>query len=379
MRILLLINSLNVGGAEQSLVKLVLSTQSENVESIVVTLTKGDGYFEDALKKNNIMVHHIGLNKDNKFSLFKLYKLVVIFLEHRPNILQSWLYQSDLISIIVRLFFSVPVIWNIRQSNLSVEHNKLFTRICMKICAYASYKFPDKIVCNSFAARLAHIEIGYDPSKFVVIHNGFEIENSVGNNQNKNMLKTMLNLTRVEKIIGMVGRYDSQKNYRGFFAIASKVFDDFPDIHYCLFGEGVDEANQELNGFLENCKVPKTHIHLMGRSDDVKKKMEEFEILILPSLGESFPNVIGEAMAVGTVCVANDVGDCRLIIGDAGFIVEGDEGDFAKTIIRVLKMNEDEMKNLQKLAKEKIEKCFSQPKMVEEYKKLYSKVLRLHR
>ncbi|MFW2439326.1 MAG: glycosyltransferase, partial [Arenicellales bacterium] len=113
-------------------------------------------------------------------------------------------------------------------------------------------------------------------------------------------------------------------------------------------------------------------IHLLGIRKDVPHLIAAMDISVSSSLGEGFPNVVGEAMACSVPCVVTDVGDSSLIVGETGRVVPAKNPDaLAAAIIELLQASPGFRYELGKKARLRVKNNYSLDGVVKKYEAVY--------
>lgn len=309
-----IITNLDHGGAQEMLAKLLRHSRGHECE--VVSLKDG-GVHGAELARIGVRVMTLGMTgiASGARAFGRLRELLR---ESRPDLVQTWLYHADCLGGLAAQREGVRhILWNVRTGGrLSLSTLKPATYALMKGCAWMSRQIPERIVVNSKQALEEHVRRGYARERFEMIPNGFDVGRFRPDESARGWLRTELGIPRDRFLVGLVARFHEQKDHRLFLAAATKL----SDADFVLVGPGVEPANRELVSWMGD--GVRARCHLLGRRDDVPRITAGLDIACCTSaFGESFPNVIGEAMACGVPCVATDVGDSAWIVGDAGRVI----------------------------------------------------------
>lgn len=374
MRIVFIITGLSTGGAEMMLLKVLERLDRQRFAPHVISLTTR-GELASRIAALGIPVDAVGL-KPSLPGLSGFFRLVRLLKRLNPDVVHTWMYHADLLGgLAARLAGVKAVAWCIRNSNLDKDKTRRCTRWVVAASARLSCWLPARIVSCSEQACAVHAALGYDAAKMMVIPNGFDLARFKPDPAVRMNLRTQLGLAADTPLVGLIGRFDPQKNHVGFFAAAGALFRHRPDVHFVLAGQGVDAANPTLTAAMAHAGVA-AHTHLLGLRDDMPRVMAALDVLASSSYGEAFPNVLGEAMACGVPCVVTDVGDSAYIVGDTGRVVAaGDMAGLALGLEELLALPAPEKALLAERARARVAEHFEIGAIVRRYEDFYEDLL----
>jgi glycosyltransferase involved in cell wall biosynthesis len=393
IRIVHLITTLETGGAELMLERLLCHMRNDEFSNEVVSLTD-IGSVGRRLMDQGIGVHALSMpiGRLTLGGLVKLWRLLGL---EKPNILQTWLYHADLLGLIFGKLAGISnICWNIRCSYIELAKYRTSTKWTIRLCSFLS-GLPAAIITNSREAVKFHINLGYKANRWKVIPNGFDVEKFKPREQAKAKLLGELGLSHKGNtkcgeqegfentrhrllLIGFVARYDPMKDHSTFIKAACLVLQKRRNVHFVLAGRDVTWGNKIMAGQIPDAW--KDHFHLLGERKDIENITAALDIASSVSYGEGFPNIIGEAMASGVPCVVTDVGDSAAIVGDTGYVVPpNDAAALSSACLKLIEMGGVRREELGRRARKRIGRHYALADTVREYEKLYTTLVKRRR
>ena len=374
-RVLHVITGLGVGGAEMMLYKLLSAIPDAPERMTVISLTD-DGPAGRRIHGLGVPMRVLRL-KPGLSAASTVFRLSRWIRKARPDVVQTWMYHADLIGGLTAKLADrqLPVIWNIRASNLEPTCIKLNTRLIARLCGRLSGSVPSRIVSCSHSAVCIHAALGYRSDRMLVIPNGFDLDRFHPDPEARSAIRAELDIPTDAVVIGLVARFHPMKNHRGFVMAARRLATTIEDCYFLLCGSEVTWKNPELAAWIDQAGL-RPRFRLLGERSDITRISATLDIASLSSFAaEGFSNVLGEAMACGVPCVATDVGDCAYIVGETGRIVApGDDAALATAWLEVCRLGRQGRRELGERALRRVQEYFGLAAVVERYNALYRQV-----
>lgn len=367
-----IVTGLDDGGAEGVLFRLCANDHS--VTHVVISLM-GDGKYGALLRAIGVEVVTLDMPR-GRITWAGIARLWRTLRDARPCVVQTWMYHADVVGgLVARLARSGRVFWGIRNSTLSPLHTARRTRVMVRVAAVLSHAVPDAIVSCSQRAAEVHMAKGYPSKLFTVIPNGVDTVAFAPDEQARRSVRTELGISESTTIIGMVARFDPQKDHQTLLRAVNVVTSRQSDVQLLLVGTGMTTSNDQLAMIIDENGM-RNHTILAGQRNDIDAIMNAIDVHVLTSAyGEAFPNVVAEAMACGTPCVVSDVGDAALIVGSNGWVVPpNNPGQFADALSQARTVLTEDPKQWERLcrsARDRITAEFRIDLMIDGYHRVW--------
>jgi len=341
---------------------------------VQVIVLGGEGEIGGRIRRLGVDVQTLGM-RPGVPNPFVLVKLIRILRRNRPDVLSTWMYHADLLGGLAGRMLRIPVVWGVRNSTLDVHASKPATRLVMRLCAGLSHFVPHRIITCADRARDVHVNLGYKESIFDVIPNGFELSDFFPSTDARSSVRKEIGVSEDTLLVGLVGRFDPQKNLEGFIEAAGQTIKVIPSVKFVMVGRGIESTNESLKSAMRQSGAEES-ILMLGRREDVSRLMASFDVLVSSSsFGEAFPNVIGEAMACGVPCVVTDVGDSANIVGSTGVVVRPhDVSGLSRGTIYLLTLPAEERRKLSAECRQRVRSAYDIADIAAQYRHAFTAV-----
>lgn len=333
IKVLNIISDSNIGGAGKCVINFCKSYDKSKFQ-ISVVVPKNSELINE-LKKTSVKIIEVDGLKDKSLDFKAFFKLRKIIKEEKPHIVHT--HASSIARLAAKTVNGVKVVYT-RHSVFPVS-DKIKSGIGRFFYKYSNEFTTDKIIAVAEAAKENLTDGGIREDIIEVVLNGVDKLPTTSPNE-KEALKKKCNISKDEKVIGILARLEKVKGHEYFIDSAKIILDKNIKAKFLILGTGSEEENlkkkvKELG--LED------KIIFTGFIKNVKDFVNIFDVQVNCSYGtEATSLALLEGMSIGVPAVVTNYG------GNPGVIIDNENGflvpikspkDTANAIIQLLQDN----------------------------------------
>jgi glycosyltransferase involved in cell wall biosynthesis len=293
MKICLSISTLSSGGAERNACLLAnLLSKTHNVSIITFQDKKKKSFYN---LSSDIEVKNLDLLKNNKNKFFKfinfikrIYVINRYLKKKKPEVIISFLETMNITILLSSFFIKGINVKIISDRNNPLKSEKPLLILILKIIFY---RFSNYLVLQTQGIKKNYNF--FDKSKIKIIKN--LISDNIKTSKKKKLNKKI-------KIIS-VGRLEEQKGYD--ILIKSLSLLKKKNINFRCDIYGVGSKKNEIINMVQSNDLSK-NVFLRGVTSNILNLYHKYDIYVLSSRYEGYPNTLLEALSAKILCITSD-------------------------------------------------------------------------
>ncbi|MBI4434142.1 glycosyltransferase [Candidatus Uhrbacteria bacterium] len=355
IRIVHILTSFDVGGAEQLVLELCRRLPGDRFSAEVVAVVRG-GPLEEEFRAAGIPTLVIG--KTTKWGLDTIRRLQAHLETRRPDIVHTHLFGGDTWGRVAALRAGIRCL-------VSTEHNVNVDEGIVKRCVKRVLaRRTARIVAVSDAVRMRSIRWDGIPARLLTV-----IPNGVDTDQ----FHPMPGTPHAEFRLLTVGRLVPQKGHDILIDALATMRDQLPRVELDILGDGPCRAALEaqVRAFRLQDRV-----HFLGIHRDLPQQYPTADCAVFPSRWEGFGIAAVEAMACGIPVLATRVDGLAEVVvhGVTGVLVPSNDPLALAQAIRDLAHDRPRRLLLGAAGRRRAQECFDIRRVVDRYAALYTEL-----
>lgn len=359
MKILHIITSLNIGGAEKLMVDLLPRLKGRGVEVELLLFVGNRTMFYDQLEREGVKITSFA-SKGSVYNPLHIIRLYRYLKKNRFDVIHTHNTAPQLFAAIVAMLSSLTLVTTEHSASNHRRNWKWYRSIDQWM--YGKYS---KVICISDSTESNIREyLGCDNAekKFLTIYNGVDV-NKFANAQPRTDYHTD------KKVVTMVAGFRYEKDQDTLI----RAMQYLPREEYELWLVGDGERRDELENLVATFGLNE-QVKFWGIRGDVPSLLKSSDVVVMSSHWEGLSLSNIEGMSVGKPFIASDVDGLHEMTQGAGLLfTHGDDKQLAELIQNLL--NDSEYYN--QIAEQCKERAlqYDISRMVEGYLEVYGELV----
>lgn len=301
IRVLHVLGTTNLGGAESRIMELYRCIDRSKVQFDFLVHTREEGHYSKEIRE--LGGHIYSLPRFKVINLAEYKKAIRSFFREHQEFVAVQGHMTSTASIYLPIAKkenpSIVTIAHARSAGVDKGAKGYVTKILRRsLKKKADYCF----TCSKEAG------ISVFGKKWVEQGNVWTIPNAIDANRfqyNEAVRKEVREQLGIQDkfVIGHVGRFGFMKNHTYLVDIFAELCKQREDMALVLIGKGEEEAN--IHEKLKNLGI-EDKVLFLGNQFDVERYYQAFDYFVFPSTFEGFPGSVAEAQAAGLHCLISD-------------------------------------------------------------------------